>query len=238
MNVLWFSAGVSSAMVAYLCRTELDAIIYQHIEDQHPDTMRFLHDTETLIGKTITVQQSPLKNVETACRYRNCIRIPQRPPKCSELLKKSERQRWEYENSKEHTYFWGLDVGEKERAERFVESMPDSEHRFPLIERELTKQDVHAMAAKLGLKRPAMYDLGYHNNNCVGCVAGGMGYWNKIRVDFPEVFAARARMERDIGHSCINGVYLDELDPEAGRHDKPISIECGVYCIINLTEAK
>lgn len=31
MNVLWFSAGVSSAMVAYLCKDELDEIIYQHI---------------------------------------------------------------------------------------------------------------------------------------------------------------------------------------------------------------
>lgn len=58
-----------------------------------------------------------------------------------------------------------------------------------------------------------MYDLGYPNNNCVGCVKGGMGYWNKIRVDFPEVFERRARQEREIGHSCIKGVFLDELDP-------------------------
>lgn len=31
-----------------------------------------------------------------------------------------------------------------------------------------------------------MYDLGYANNNCIGCVKGGIGYWNKIRIDFPE----------------------------------------------------
>ncbi len=37
-----------------------------------------------------------------------------------------------------------------------------------------------------------MYDLGYPNNNCIGCVKGGMGYWNKIRKDFPEVFQKRA----------------------------------------------
>lgn len=30
MNILWFSAGVSSAIAAYLCRDELDEIIYQH----------------------------------------------------------------------------------------------------------------------------------------------------------------------------------------------------------------
>ena len=53
------------------------------------------------------------------------------------------------------------------------------------------------------------------------------GYWNKIRVDFPEVFAARAAMERDIGASCINGTFLDELDPEAGRTQKIIVDDCG-----------
>lgn len=234
MNVLWFSAGVSSAIVAYLCRNELDAIIYQHIDDQHPDTIRFLRDVEELIGRKIVVQQSPLKTVEAACKYGNCIRIPKRPPKCSEWLKQKERQRWEYEHNGQHVYFWGLDVNEQERSERFERGMPQSDHRFPLIERQLTKADVHAMAVRLGLKRPAMYEMGYHNNNCIGCVAGGMGYWNKIRVDFPETFAARAQLEREIGHSCINGVFLDELDPNAGRHDPPIDIECGVYCLLNL----
>ena len=234
MNVLWFSAGVSSAIVAYLCKDELDAIIYQHIEDQHPDTLRFLHDVENLIGKEITIQQSPFRTVENACRYGKCIRIPRKPPQCSSLLKRKERQKWEYEHEGEHTYYWGLDFSERERAERFERGMPYVKHRFPLIERELTKQDVHGIAESIGLLRPMMYEMGYHNNNCIGCVAGGMGYWNRIRRDFPEVFAARAKMERDIGHSCINGVFLDELDPEAGRDDPPISTECGVYCLLNI----
>jgi hypothetical protein len=34
-------------------------------------------------------------------------------------------------------------------------------------------------------------------------------------------------MERRVGHSCINGVFLDELDPEAGRDEGPIVPECG-----------
>ena len=234
MNVLWFSAGVSSAIVAYLCQDEIAVVLYQHIEDQHPDTLRFLHDVEKLIGKSITIQQSPYRTVDNACRSKNCIRIPRKPPTCSLLLKREERQKWEYENEGNHVYYWGLDYTERERAERFERSMPNVDHRFPLIERGLTKQDVHGMAVSLGLRRPAMYDMGYHNNNCIGCVAGGMGYWNKIRRDFPEVFASRAKMERDIGHSCINGVYLDELSPDAGRDDPPITTECGVYCLLNI----
>ena len=75
-----------------------------------------------------------------------------------------------------------------------------------------------------------MYDLGFPNNNCVGCIKGGMGYWNKIREEFPEVFAARAALERKVGGSCINGTYLDELDPEAGRDCEIIVPECGAMC--------
>ena len=232
MNVLWFSAGVSSAMVLLLCRDEIDVAIYQHIEDQHADTLRFLHDVETVWGKPITVQQSRYKNVDTACRAFAFISSP-RGAKCTEVLKRRERRRWEDENPGVHTYYWGLDVDEQRRVAGIERSMPDFAHRFPLIERGLTKQDAHGILACYGIKRPAMYDLGYQNNNCIGCVKGGKGYWNRIRVDFPEVFASRAKLERDIGASCMTGVYLDELDPNAGRNEKQISQECGVFCWIN-----
>lgn len=106
-----------------------------------------------------------------------------------------------------------------ERAERSA-AASEWGSEFPLIERGLSKENCHAIADSLGLKRPKMYDLGYSNNNCVGCVKGGKGYWNRIRVDFPEVFERRAKEEREVGHSCINGVSLDELDPGAGRMER------------------
>jgi len=108
--------------------------------------------------------------------------------------------------------------------------MPEERHEFPLIEAGLSKADAHGILEQAGIARPVMYDKGYPNNNCVGCVKGGMGYWNKIRIDFPDVFKSRSLMERDIGHSCINGVFLDELDAEAGRDCKIILPECGAMC--------
>ena len=68
------------------------------------------------------------------------------------------------------------------------------------------------------------------NNNCLGCVKGGMGYWNKIRRDFPDVFARRAKQEREIGHSCINGVFLDELDPDRGNINTEVMEDCTIAC--------
>lgn len=76
-----------------------------------------------------------------------------------------------------------------------------------------------------------MYDLGYQNNNCIGCVKGGMGYWNKIRRDFPAVFASRSKLERDLNFPIIGkGIWLDELDPERGRDEGLICDDCGIMC--------
>ena len=80
--------------------------------------------------------------------------------------------------------------------------MFEFQHRFPLLEHGISKEEAHQILKASGIKRPVMYDLGYQNNNCVGCVKGGMAYWNKIRKDFPEVFEARAKLERDITWSA------------------------------------
>ena len=154
---------------------------------------------------------------------------------CTNVLKKQVRKDWEKQYSDfEITYVWGFDLNEKHRADKLDESMPDFKHKYPLIERMLQKQDCHAICDRLEIKRPKMYDFGYSNNNCIGCIKGGMGYWNRIRVDFPEVFEQRAKMERVIGASCIKGVYLDELDPERGRMEEEIMEDCGIMCYLNL----
>ena len=127
-------------------------------------------------------------------------------------------------------YVWGYDADERRRAERTA-AASEFDVSFPLIERGLTKENCHAIAAELGIKRPAMYDLGYSNNNCVGCVKGGRGYWNKIRRDFPEVFERRAKQEREVGRSCIKGVFLDELDPGAGNMAQEVMPVCSFDCI-------
>lgn len=231
IRVAWFSAGVSSAVATKLAIDHIDRIIYQHIDDQHEDTMRFVKDCETWFGKPIEIIQSPLKSVENACRFRAYVNGV-RGASCTRMLKRELRKQWECDNGffSWFHYVWGMDSDEASRAESLRESMPDHKHEFPLIDLGISKEEAHGILARAGIARPKMYDLGYPNNNCVGCVKGGKGYWNKIRQDFPAVFAARAKLERLIGGTCINGVYLDELDPEAGRDVGPIVPECGPQC--------
>lgn len=229
-------------MVCYLCRNELDEIHYQHIDDQHPDSLRFLHDVEALIGKPITIHQSQYKSVGAVCRAFGFLKGPY-GARCTDVLKKRERKAWEREHPGRHTYYWGLDCTERKRCDGIIRAMPEHGHRFPLIERDMTKQDAHELANRLGLKRPVMYDLGYNNNNnCIGCLKGGIGYWNKIRRDFPEVFAARAKLERDLGRFILkdgdgNPLWLDELAAFRGQKPKEIpNMECGIMCEIAANE--
>lgn len=232
LRVCWMSAGVSSFLAGYLAGN-VDEWIYIDIEDQHPDSMRFIKDCERIIGKKITILTSEYKDVDTACRVGGFINRPKVGAYCTKYLKKRVRKQWEYEHQTfDITYIWGFDFKEKHRAERMTEEYPQFNHEFPLIERLLLKEDCHAMIKKLGLKRPIMYDMGYPNNNCIGCVKGGMGYWNKIRTDFPDVFEKRAKLERELGCSCINGVYLDELSPDRGRMDMEIFPECSIMCFL------
>lgn len=240
LTVAWLSAGVSSFIAAYLIKDEIDEFYYIDIDDQHPDSMRFIKDCEKLLGKPIKIlKDKTYGSVENACKAGGMIRNARTGYAfCTDYLKKRVRkEQFEYyHQNDEVTYVWGMDCSahERARAERVVEVQPQFNHRFPLIEKNLTKQDCHAVARRLGLKRPLMYDLGYQNNNCVGCVKGGMGYWNKIRKDFPEVFESRAKLERLLGCRCLKECFLDELDPNRGNADEEIMEECGIFCEIAL----
>ena len=231
MKVCWISAGVSSFVAGYLAK-DVDEYIYIDIENQHPDSTRFIEDCEKVLNRPIRILKSDYRSVQNVIKQFQFINGIH-GAKCTEILKKRVRKEWEYAHRDcDITYVWGFDSSEKKRAERLVESMPEFEHEFPLIDKMLSKQDVHAILDNLGIKRPKMYDLGYSNNNCIGCVKGGMGYWNKIRVDFPEVFERMAKLEREVGHSCLNGIYLDELEPNRGRMEDEIMPDCSIMCYL------
>lgn len=236
MKVVWISAGVSSFIAGWLVRDTVDKWIYIDVKDQHPDSMRFVGDCEKLIGKNIEVLRSDkYEDVADVVRKTKMINSPF-GASCTGMLKKAVRKKWENEQYRngitDLCYVWGMDASEKRRADSIIKNFPEFTHEFPLIDKGLSKEDCHALAKDLGLKRPLMYDMGYRNNNCIGCVKGGMGYWNRIRKDFPKVFKARAELEREIGHSCMNGLYLDELEPNRGKMEEEVLEDCSIMCYL------
>lgn len=57
MKVCWFSTGISSFVACYLAK-DVDEIIYTHVSNQNPDSLRFLHDCEKLLCRKIMIIQS------------------------------------------------------------------------------------------------------------------------------------------------------------------------------------
>ena len=99
LTVSWFSAGVSSAVATKLMIDQIDRIIYTHIDDQHPDTMRFVRDCEQWFGKEVEVLQSPHKSVQGAIMatraYPSGVYVNgPRGASCTRYLKRQVRQKW------------------------------------------------------------------------------------------------------------------------------------------------
>jgi len=235
-TLVWFSAGAASAVAAKIVLSETTdhsniVIAYTDPGSEHPDNARFLDDCEKWFDHPIMKLKSEKYEDTWDVWESTRFLVSAVGARCTAELKKKVRYGFERPDD---IQVFGFTSEEKHRADRFREQNPGVELRTPLIEKGLTKDDTLALIQRSGIDLPFMYSLGYRNNNCIGCVKGGMGYWNKIRVDFPETFDRMAMLEREIKHSILrsNGeaVYLDELDPNRGNHLKEPSFECSIIC--------
>lgn len=233
MKIAWFSGGATSAVACKLALEEYEDVDILYIEtgSHHPDLLRFKDDCEKWFNHKIITLQSRYKNHFEVFESTGVLSMPNYTP-CTTLLKVRPRQEFEMQHPEITHYIWGFETGTKEenRAKKMCERYPEYKHIFPLIEKHLDKASCLSLIEQVGIKLPEMYIKGYHNNNCIGCVRGGAGYWNKIRVDFPEKFKRMAEIERKIGHSVLKDCYLDELDENKGRDEKAIMPQCSIFC--------
>lgn len=236
----WFSCGDASAVAAKLTvekhgdRAEIlycDTFAYEH-----PDNRRFFDDVQEWLGVEIKVLRSPdYSDIYDVFRRTRWLVGPA-GARCTTELKKNVRKAYQRVDD---VHVFGFTADESHRVDRFWKENPELFAEFPLVEQGISKTDCHRIVRDAGIDLPAMYRLGYRNNNCIGCVKGQAGYWNKIRRDFPEVFWQMARTERELNAAInkryVNGerirVFLDELPPNAGRFDEEPDIECGVLCV-------
>lgn len=232
--VSWFSCGAASAVATILAAIkygEIDAV-YCRVTEEHEDNIRFLNDFVKATGIPVKIimdepSQGSIYNIFTK---RGFIKNQYGAP-CTMILKKDMRKSYQQVDD---IQILGYTTEEQDRADRFIDGNNDVNEDFILISNNVTKRDCYEYLRNLGIELPAMYRLGYSNNNCVGCVKGGMGYWNKIRKDFPESFDKMANLERTIGHAInkdkTGPVYLDELDPSRGRFKDDAPADCGFTC--------
>ena len=237
-----FSAGVTSTIATKLAIDKYGKdrvrILFFETGQHHPDNARYIKECEAWFGKSIeTFHNKKYADAFDVVEKTKYVNGPT-GARCTGELKKKLRQKLEPFLDYESQVF-GFEYNKKEmnRALRFIEQYPEALAKFPLIEARLTKEACFNMLKDAGIKPPKMYELGYNNNNCIGCIKGGMGYWNKIRVDFPDYFDRMAAIERKLGRSCIKGTFLDTLDPTKGRHTD-FSFECGAFCQVEMKDRK
>jgi hypothetical protein len=229
-TIAWWSGGVTSAVA---CKKAIELysnvrLVYIHIDSHHEDTLRFKVDCEKWYGVKIEqIQAQKYSSHFDVIDKEKYINGPS-GARCTKELKRRVRENWEKDKNIQF-HVWGFESGEKEksRAERIKLAIPLYGHKFPLIELGLDKRDCIKIIQDAKIEIPMMYKLGFNNNNCVGCVKGGMAYWNKIRTAFPNVFNDMAKREREIGRSCIRAYFLDELPVDAGRGQPPLVSDCG-----------
>lgn len=239
--ICWFSCGAPSAVAAKLTLAEYPAAVVARIviDTEHKDSDRFAADVARWLGRDVTNLRGKYANQYEAILSTGFIKSAF-GAKCTDELKKKVRAAFQRPGD---LHIFGFDAEEADRVEDFRENHPDLWFRAPAAEAGLTKSDCKLILQKAGIELPAMYRLGYANNNCVGCVKGGMGYWNRIRKDFPADFARMAETERKVGATVLRHrsgplkgerLYLDELDPAAGRFAEDQPGECGPLCQVAL----
>lgn len=235
--VVWFSCGAASAVTVKLCLAKYadnyDIVIARCVvANEHPDNDRFANDCQRWFSREIiNMQSEDYADCWEVWESRRFLSSPFGAPCTTELKKKV---RFAFEQSWwPDVQAYGYTVDEINRVKRFCQCNPDVDLIAPLIDDRLSKADCLAMIDRANIEIPMMYRLGFNNNNCIGCVKGGAGYWNLIRKTFPDVFARMARLERKLGHALIRRdgkpIFLDELDPTVGRHNEP-EIECSLFC--------
>lgn len=243
----WWSAGITSAVACKIALELYDnvKVIYIGISSAHPDNLRFKKDCERWYGcEIVEAKSKEFVDQFDVIESTGFVNSPYGAP-CTKKLKKQVR--FDIENSYKINLYnsefiqsqvWGYEFEKKEinRAIRHGQQYPHTTPIFPLIEKGLTKNNCASILERNNIDLPAMYHLGYSNNNCIGCVKGGKGYWNKIRLDFPEKFNRMKQLEREVGSSCINGKFLDELKPSEGRMSKEILPNCGSICELKFSD--
>ena len=246
--VVWFSAGVTSAVAAKIALDKYKDNLPVHLVfcdtgSEHDDNFRFMDDVSEWLGVPVRIiRNEKYKDTHDVYRQTGYI-VGTAGARCTLELKKLPRR--QYENLVTDLQVFGYDANEKDRADLFRENNPEVREWFPLVEGGITKPQARQILLQNGIREPETYKYGFHNANCLkkGCVKGGMGYWNLYRQFNPGGFWEMAGIEREIGHAICareeqgpNGkrikipVYLDELPENAGNYKREPAFQCGLFC--------
>ena len=187
-KVVWFSCGASSAVAARLAVEKYPDCIVAYCDtsiNEHPDNERFLIDIENWIGKKVLrPRNEKYKDIYDVFDKEKWLVGP-KGAKCTMLLKKRVRQQFTEPGDVDifgYTYEESIKITQSglTRTKDFEMNNPEVTVEWILVDNQISKSDCYRILRENNIELPTMYKLGYQNNNCIGCVKGQQGYWNKI----------------------------------------------------------
>lgn len=262
--ICWWSGGVTSAVACRLATMMYSKcrVVFIDTMNEDIDTYRFNKHCENVWGITIERIYNPdypLSPVQSVWRKYNSLNNATGAI-CSSELKRTTRERFQKENAFTHQVF-GFDINEGKRMKAMKKNYPECKAVFPLAFYGMSKEDCIGFLNNEGIDIPSAYKLGFQNNNCLktGCVQGGVGYWQKMKEEFPEKFLAMADMEHELTNikrqpvtmlkdqSKHGGLVfllphpsypdIKDISMMKGRPPKPLT-DCNGFCGINDLEKR
>jgi 3'-phosphoadenosine 5'-phosphosulfate sulfotransferase (PAPS reductase)/FAD synthetase len=241
-----FSCGAASATATKLAISEFGTenvrVIYLKTNSEHEDNERFLLECQDWFGVEVEQHQSSAYADIWDVFDKTRFLVGPMGARCTGELKRKVAESLINYGPYQETEILGYTAEEEKRVKQFIKQNNERKIYPILLDRGLTKKDCLGFVDRAGIELPAMYKLGYRNNNCIGCVKGQAGYWNKIKVDFPDVFERMAQTEERLGRTICkrewteNGerklerITLRELPPDLGNYRSEPSIQCGLLC--------
>lgn len=253
--VAWFSGGVTSAVACKIATELFDdvTIVFIDTYNEHPDTYRFMKDCEKWYGQYIeVVSNKNYKSIQDVWYKYNSLNVAHGAI-CSTELKRAVREKYLKENYFEFNVF-GFDIDEPKRAKAMRLNYDEINPIFPLLLYGYTKKRCIKIIEDAGIEIPEMYKIGFSNNNCfqTGCVQGGIGYWQKIKKEFPEKFDKMAALEHELTNTKGQPVtilkdqskktpglvflkphpgypLMKDLSMMKGKYPEPL-LECNGFC--------
>lgn len=201
--VCWWSGGITSAVA---CKLAIDFfgidachLIFIDTHNESPDTYRFKDDCEKWYGKKIRTLSNPdYSNIQEVWYKFKSLNVANGAV-CSSELKRKVRLHYQSAHPDITHQVFGFDIKEGNRALAMKLNYPESKPIFPLMFYGMSKKHCIEYAFDNGIEPPSSYAI-FNNNNYMqtGCVQGGIGYWQKMKIEKPENFFKMAKIEHEL----------------------------------------
>lgn len=243
--LVWFSCGAPSAVAAkkalekYAGSHQVLIVNCDTRPSENADNYRFSAECEKWFGVPITYIRNEKYSTVDEVFEKTGYMAGINGARCTTELKKGPRLEFA---RLDDIHVFGFTTEEHDRAMDFEARNPELRLKWILIEEGIGRLECMEMLYQAKIRQPIMYDLGFDNNNCPGCVkASSPWYWDMIRTHFPEVFKRRCEQSRKLGVRLVeihhhDRIFLDELP--IGPFPKPKrkeNLSCGPECGIQRT---